>query len=87
MAVSGKRKLDGKVIGLSISASPDLELLGLSELHVREAVVRVSELLLSQGAALVYGGHLQAEGYTHVCCLMPLRTYNGKEADLPTENP
>jgi hypothetical protein len=52
------------VVGLSISGSPDLGRLGLGEVHVELALGEVTRSVLLAGGRLVYGGHLEPEGYT-----------------------
>lgn len=49
---------------LSISESPDLAPLGLTEAHVRAALLDIARLLLRRGYDLVYGGDLRRYGYT-----------------------
>ena len=51
-------------VGLSISGSPDLGRLGLGEVHVELALGEVARSVLLAGGRLVYGGHLEPEGYT-----------------------
>lgn len=56
--------LAGKAVGLSVSDSPDLGRLGLAELHVRLALGEIARSVLLAGGELVYGGHLEPDGYT-----------------------
>lgn len=56
--------LRGRAIGLSVSDSPDLGRLGLAELHLRLALGEITRSVLIAGGGLVYGGHLEAGGYT-----------------------
>ncbi len=56
--------LAGKAVGLSVSDSPDLGRLGLVELHLRLALGEIARSVLFAGGELVYGGHLDPEGYT-----------------------
>lgn len=58
------RALRGVAVGLSISASPDLGRLGLAAIHVELALGEVARSVLFAGGRLVYGGHLDPEGYT-----------------------
>lgn len=48
---------------LSISESPDLAPLGLTQAHVRAALLDIARLLLRRGYDLVYGGDLRRYGY------------------------
>lgn len=56
--------LRGKRIGLSVSESQDAARLGLSGVHLRDAVIELARHLLASGATLVYGGDLRDEGFT-----------------------
>ena len=51
-------------IGISISDSPDLGPLGLSEGHVQDAMAEIAMELLSSGLSLAYGGDLRPNGFT-----------------------
>lgn len=55
-----------KTIGISISDSPDMQVLGLSDGHLRDAMTDVATYLLSSGDALAYGGDLRHDGFTQV---------------------
>lgn len=59
-----QKPLSGKVVGISISNSPDLEQLGFSDTHLKRALIEVSRHLLAQGACLAYGGDLRPGGFT-----------------------
>ena len=54
----------GRTVAISISDSPDLAVLGLSEAHLRDAMDRLALHLLASGASLAYGGDLRAHGFT-----------------------
>lgn len=56
--------LAGKAVGLSVSDSPDLGRLGQAEIHLRLALGEVARSVLFAGGDLVYGGHLDPDGYT-----------------------
>ncbi|MBK9193243.1 MAG: hypothetical protein IPM77_18080 [Crocinitomicaceae bacterium] len=56
--------LFGKKIGVSISESEDIELLGFSDAHQEDAMVEFARYLLVQGGTLIYGGDLRDKGYT-----------------------
>jgi SLOG cluster2 len=51
-------------IGLSVSESADLHRLGLVERHLRLALGEVARVVIRFGHSLVYGGHLDPDGYT-----------------------
>jgi SLOG cluster2/TIR domain len=71
----GRGELSGKVIGISISESPDLEKLGFSAVHQKRALIEISRHLLAQGASVAYGGDLRPDGFTLNLVEM-VRAYN-----------
>ncbi len=76
--VTGKREqkpLSGKVIGISISDSPDLQRLGFSAVHQQRALIEISRHLLAQGASVAYGGDLRPGGFTRDLVEM-VKAYN-----------
>ena len=58
--------LMGSAIGISVSDSPDMAPLGLSEPHLRDAMVEIARHLLARGCRLVYGGDLRPGGFTEM---------------------
>jgi len=58
--------LKGRLIGLSISKSTDLSDIGLSPVHLEDAMVECARHLLAQGASLAYGGDLRPGGFTTI---------------------
>ena len=60
------------IVGLSISESPDLERLGFSDLHLRDAMIEFARHLLAFGHGIAYGGDLRPSGFT-----MALRDFVG----------
>lgn len=54
----------GFTLGVSISDSPDLARLGLTETHLRMALGEVAHATLIAKGRLSYGGHLRDDGYT-----------------------
>lgn len=60
------RFLAGRTIALSISDSPDLRALGLTQGHLRDALGELARHLLAEGAQLTYGGDLRANGFTEL---------------------
>lgn len=51
-------------LGISVSDSPDLHRLGLSEMHFRLALGELARVILVSGGQILYGGHLAPDGYT-----------------------
>jgi hypothetical protein len=56
--------LSGTAVAVSVSDSPDLDVLGLSSLHLQDAATEIARHLLVAGAELVYGGDLRNDGFT-----------------------
>ncbi|WP_155773921.1 hypothetical protein [Rhodovulum sp. MB263] len=56
--------LKGKRLGISVSNSPDLDRLGLTETHFRMTLGELVRSVVIAGGDLYYGGHLQPEGIT-----------------------
>lgn len=54
----------GKRIAISVSESEELELLGFSENHIKDASIEIARYLFVNGATLLYGGDLRRGGYT-----------------------
>jgi hypothetical protein len=54
------------LIGLSISESPDLAVLGFSSMHLRDALIEFTRQLLARDANVAYGGDLRPNGFTQV---------------------
>ena len=52
------------IVGLSISASPDLAALGFGNEHLRAVMIEVAQHLLVAGHDLAYGGDLRPGGFT-----------------------
>ena len=74
-AAKGPTPLKGRLIGLSISNSPDLEERGMSLVHLEDAMVECARHLLVQGASLGYGGDLRPGGFTTILFEL-VRTHN-----------
>ncbi|MCY3876545.1 MAG: hypothetical protein OXF88_19925 [Rhodobacteraceae bacterium] len=53
-------------VGISISESPDLRALGLSDGHLRDAMAKIALELLASGISLAYGGDLRKHGFTRL---------------------
>lgn len=56
--------LADKAIGISISESPDMEILGYSQIHLSDALTEFARYMLVAGATIAYGGDLRAGGFT-----------------------
>lgn len=54
----------GLTVGISLSESEDLTSFGVTETHVRMALAEVARAVLVAEGRIVYGGHLQDDGYT-----------------------
>lgn len=67
-------------VAISISESDDLDVLGLAQEHLRDAMTEISRHLLAMGARLVYGGDLRASGYTTL--LYELVSRHRRDADV-----
>lgn len=73
--------LRGMRVGVSVSESPDLGALGLIERHLRLALGEIARSVLLLGGRLVYGGHLQPDGYTSFLAF-ELKRYGRRDRPL-----
>ena len=73
--------LSGLRIGISVSESPDLNRLGLAELHFRLALAEIARSVVISGGSLAYGGHLSPEGYT-AFLMQELQKYSRRDEPL-----
>lgn len=62
--MSYEEVLGQQVIAISISESPNMPALGLSDGHLRDAMAEIARHLLALGARLVYGGDLREHGFS-----------------------
>ena len=53
-------------VGVSVSESPDLWALGLSDGHLRDAMAEIALQVLGSGRSLAYGGDLRQHGFTEL---------------------
>ncbi len=53
-------------IGISISDSQDLDILGFTNLHIQDAMVEMARYLLVNNCKLIYGGDLRNGGFTYI---------------------
>lgn len=51
---------------ISISESPDMPALGLSDGHLQDAMAEIALRLLASGTSLAYGGNLRNHGFTEL---------------------
>ena len=70
-----QKPFSSKVIGISISDSPDLKRLGFSDSHLQGSLIEISRHLLAQGASVAYGGDLRPGGFTQDLVEM-VKAYN-----------
>lgn len=75
-----REPLSQKAVGISIAESKDMEALGLSEEHLRDAMAEIARHLLAMGARLVYGGDLRQRGFTEL--LFELVARHNRDADV-----
>lgn len=61
-----KGKLNDKRIAVSVSESEELELLGLSENHIKDISIEIARYLIVNGATMLYGGDLRIGGFTEL---------------------
>jgi hypothetical protein len=73
--------LRGARIAISVSESPDLDRLGLLEIHFRLALAEIARCVLASGGTLAYGGHLAPEGYT-TFLMKELQKYGRRDSPL-----
>ncbi|HCF0147874.1 hypothetical protein ACRS57_21115 [Pseudomonas aeruginosa] len=64
--MSYQEVLGQKSIAISISESPDMPVLGLSDEHLRDAMAEIARHLLALGARLIYGGDLRQHGFSEL---------------------
>ena len=61
------------VIAISTSESPDIEALGLSDGHLRDAMAEIAAHVLAYGDNLAYGGDLRKGGFTELLFELVMR--------------
>jgi len=64
--MSYQEVLRNHVIAVSVSDSPDMAYLGLSQEHLQDGMVEVARHLLALGARLNYGGDLRSGGFSEL---------------------
>lgn len=83
--MSYQEPLSEHAIAISISKSPDMAVLGLSEEHLDDAMAEVARHLLAMGARLLYGGDLRPEGFTEL--LFELVARHRRDSNAGDERP
>jgi hypothetical protein len=66
-------------VAISVSESPDLGALGMTDAHLRDATAELARHLLALGARIAYGGDLRAGGFTEI--LFELVARHRRDAD------
>ena len=61
-----QRPVGGPAVAISVSESPDMRVLGLSDGHLRDAMAEIALHLLASGTSLAYGGDLRTNGFTRL---------------------
>lgn len=74
-----------RAVAISVSESPDLPAIGMSEAHIRDAVAEIARHLLALGARVAYGGDLRAGGFTEI--LFELVARHRRDADEGDNRP
>lgn len=69
-----------KTIAISISESPDMPALGLTDAHLRDAMAEIARHLLALGLRLAYGGDLRNDGFTELLFELVARHRRDAEA-------
>lgn len=64
--LSRKYFLKGKTIGISISESDNLNELGYSVAHLKDAIIEVARYIIVAGGKLAYGGDMRQGGFTEL---------------------
>lgn len=77
--MSYQEVLGNLAVAISISESPDMPVLGLSDEHLRDAMAEIARHLLALGARLVYGGDLRQLGFSEL--LFELVARHPRDAD------
>jgi hypothetical protein len=67
------RRLNGLVVGISISESDDLRDWGYTPADVNRSMVRMSEALLAAGARLIFGHDWRPDGIMDAICRLAIR--------------
>lgn len=82
--LSRKYFLKGKTIGISISESDNLDELGYSIAHLKDAVIEIARYIVAAGGRLAYGGDMRQGGFTELIFDL-LAYYKADKALAPHE--
>lgn len=77
--MSYSEALADRTVAISVSESPDLEILGMTEAHLRDATAELARHLIALGARVAYGGDLRQGGFTEI--LFELVARHRRDAD------
>ena len=84
VSVTAIHNQEPSIIAISTSESPDMEALGLSGGHLRDATAEIATHVLACGANLAYGGDLRKGGFTELLFELVMRyRREGHTADAP----
>jgi hypothetical protein len=71
--------LQNRLIGISISESPDLILFGKGQEHLHELMISIARMVLRLGGNLAYGGDLRPGGFTETLFSLGRGEHRDKE--------
>lgn len=77
------RPLAGRVLGISISESDDIEDYGYGSWDVNRITVRLCEALLNAGAHLVFGHDWRPDGIMTAICGIAIKSHSTADSELP----
>lgn len=77
--MSYSEALADHTVAISVSDSPDLGTLGMTEAHLRDATAELARHLIALGARIAYGGDLRQGGFTEI--LFELVARHRRDAD------
>jgi hypothetical protein len=79
--MSFQEPFQDRTLAISISDAPDMPALGLSKLHLEDAMAEVARHMLALGADLAYGGDLRPGGFSEVLFELIARHRRGIDED------
>lgn len=82
MSAARRAPLAGRLVGISLGNSEDLERLGYGPEHLDEAALRIARLLLQLGADLAYSGDLRAGGFLETFLTL-VRSEESEDGPMP----
>ena len=77
------QEIKEQTIAISISESPDMSVLGLTDAHLIDAMAEIARHMLAIGARLAYGGDLRAKGFSEI--LFELVARHRRESEIGDE--